>query len=1301
MKQMSFSRVGRKLTALILALMMVVGVMPLSSAALSEADTAAGDVSTEDGGTSVSSIIPDTTDDAKVINHIDICVRVLTENILKDNIRVQNPVLTAYKATADGFETKGTEIPLKDGAIDDGTTDVALIQFLSTSRALTSYIDPNNTAAGGIELYYGDKLVVECDLVYFTLLGVSQTKHVQYAEVMSEELNACIFKYSGTDAFGYDMRVEEDMDPGKPEEDQYKNITVTKEWVGDTASDRPDSITVTLGRKIQKIGMIDDPWVVDLSYAYEITLTAADDTLDADTWQKTVSIPAGAYDNNGRWMSYAYFIKDCTEVMPEGYADKYTTTVDGFVVTNTFNGGGDDNVEDVVITKEWVGDKESNRPEQITVTLKRYIQYMGVIDKPWLTDTTYSKTVTMTKAANRVDGDTWRTTVEDAPTGAYDSLGVWMSYSYYVDSTSEILPEGYTNKYTTTVADMVNGEIVITNTYVADKSYNVTYRYLNSAPIGAEKAPIDENNPYKVGMTVTVKPTPADINGYKFYGWYDLKNITKEFLSNIDPDSWVLSDDLIDVLTKILEKNKVEGKFDMPARDVELVGIWLKHDDSSTNHTVVYQYVGGGTSTGHPEGKVAPVDGNSYAFGEQVTVLGTPADVEGWKFEGWYRDDVALKTYATGDTFPMPAHDVVMIGKWTKLDDGTHKVSYSHSYDTTDTYLTNRLPTLPDEKWYAPGATVTIAAAMTDVLGYSHTEWWMGGKQLAPGSTFVMPDNDVTLVCIWKTVEHKVYYMYAKNGQIPANADPVPVDSGKYKVHDWITVEALPADVEGYTFSGWTYAEVTYKEGDTFRYPALPDTNNVVLIGTWTKDEIIVPPVTDTDSITLKGQKNLTGSGKTNKDITANMFTFALTEYKSNDQTGYTGFTGKASMAAGGAITFDTLTFKKAGTYKFAATETGKSSAKYTYDQSVIVITIVTEADSNGNITIKSVTYAKNGTKVNGITFNNIYKNSTIIVIPTEHVVSKVWNDSNNAAGIRPATVTVEILRNGAHYDTVVLSAANNWKYTFNYLWDGTAFTLQEIDVPAGYVASYNANTLTVTNTYVAPQLNKNDHYAYIIGYPDGTIKPNDDITRAEAATIFFRLMTDTSRTAYMSTSNSYSDVNAGDWCNTAISTLAKAGILKAFTGSEFKPDQYITRAELSTMAAYFSNFADTNYESGFSDIEGHWAKMYIEFAAEHGWLYGYGDGTVKPDSNITRAETMALINRVLERAVEKSGLLEDIIVWPDNPTTAWYYEDVIEATNSHTYTRGNVNVPAHDFKYEIWKELLENRDWAALELGK
>ena len=223
--------------------------------------------------------------------------------------------------------------------------------------------------------------------------------------------------------------------------------------------------------------------------------------------------------------------------------------------------------------------------------------------------------------------------------------------------------------------------------------------------------------------------------------------------------------------------------------------------------------------------------------------------------------------------------------------------------------------------------------------------------------------------------------------------------------------------------------------------------------------------------------------------------------------------------------------------------------------------------------------------------------------------------------------------------------------------------------------------------TGVPDKLNGDDHFAYVVGYSDSTVRPNANISRAEVATIFFRLLKSDIRDGNLTADNDFSDVSDGQWHNKAVSTMAKLGIVKGRRADRFDPDASITRAEFAAICARFSTRTVENSGS-FSDISGHWAENEIERAAAFGWISGYPDGTFRPDARITRAEAMTMINRVLCRMPQsESDLLDSMVTWPDNKPSDWHYLAVQEATNSHDFNRqGEVG--------ESWTKLTSVPDW-------
>lgn len=330
------------------------------------------------------------------------------------------------------------------------------------------------------------------------------------------------------------------------------------------------------------------------------------------------------------------------------------------------------------------------------------------------------------------------------------------------------------------------------------------------------------------------------------------------------------------------------------------------------------------------------------------------------------------------------------------------------------------------------------------------------------------------------------------------------------------------------------------------------------------------------------------------------------------------------------------LDFPAAGTYKFELQETNKTSTNVTYDDTVYTVVVEVTTDKE-------------------------HQNYDKLVV-TNIGVEYVDKDGNN--------VTEDIYIGGEATGKVM---------TFVNTVDTGKDDYYPIIIPA----IINKDT---------GMLNKTDHFAYVIGYPDGTVHPNGQITRAEVATIFFRLLRDEVRDGAFTTSNTYSDVAYGKWYNNPISTMSALGIITGYPDGTFKPNKPITRAEFAAIAARFDE-TQSGKSATFSDVIGHWAAKEIGIAYYNDWIKGYPDGTFKPDQNITRAEAMTLINRVLERKPESpADLLTNMNKWTDNmDTSKWYYLDVQEATNSHGYTRKT-------FNYELWRQMLPDPDWSRYE---
>ena len=331
-----------------------------------------------------------------------------------------------------------------------------------------------------------------------------------------------------------------------------------------------------------------------------------------------------------------------------------------------------------------------------------------------------------------------------------------------------------------------------------------------------------------------------------------------------------------------------------------------------------------------------------------------------------------------------------------------------------------------------------------------------------------------------------------------------------------------------------------------------------------------------------------------------------------------------------------------------------------------------------------------------------VEENTDVYTVYTPHLYGITYHlDGGTNSPDNPETYTVE--------DTFPLKAPTKQGYAFTgWTYEELTKPQKSVTIPEGTTGEleFTAHWRHTPNHPTQPEqpkvedeepikLNTDDHFAYIVGYPDGTVQPNGQITRAEATTIFFRMLTDESREANLTKTNRYSDVAAGAWYNTAISTMTRAGIVDGYPDGTFRPDAPITRAEMSKIISLFAELDKKT--DRFSDIAGHWAEKYIKLAAGNGWIEGYPDGTFLPQRNITRAETATMINRVLERVPSQESRLLDraaMQTWPDANPGDWFYLAIQEATNSHDYERSE----KWDAADEQWTALRANRDWKALE---
>ncbi|EOQ36193.1 S-layer homology domain-containing protein [Butyricicoccus pullicaecorum] len=508
-------------------------------------------------------------------------------------------------------------------------------------------------------------------------------------------------------------------------------------------------------------------------------------------------------------------------------------------------------------------------------------------------------------------------------------------------------------------------------------------------------------------------------------------------------------------------------------------------------------------------------------------------------------------------------------------------------------------------------------------------------------------DTGYVPLIVGVTPTYSLSYRYS--GEVPENAPALPDTASKKLEGDPVEVVAAPP-MKGYTFSGWTVAEPatgTIIVNGTVTMPAA----NVVLEGFWTKNPVY----------TLTYDANFEGGGQKTPDAACEAGTVLTIQGEKLFTRGedYTLIDWNTDPNGGGT-TYDfgeSFTVPKDNTTLYA-------QWKRNYTLTYI---------SNGGSSVESEQYLENETaqvdeepEREGYTFEGWYADEALMIPVTEvemtsdkYVYAK-WKKISDGGASHPEYTPDDDDENTDRDDED----------------DTEEFTDEEVPL---------AET---------PWLNTEDHYAYIIGYSeDGTVRPNANITRAEVATIFFRLLTDEARDQFWSTSNNFTDVASDAWYNNAVSTMVNAGIIQGYEDGTFRPNNNITRAEFAAIASRFMSAGYDVEEDLFTDIANHWARESINDAAMAKWINGYPDGTFLPDKEITRAEAVTLVNNVLQRKPDADHMLDTMIKWPDNmDTSAWYYEAIQEATNSHDYDL------FEGAQYETWTALQENRDWAALE---
>ena len=764
---------------------------------------------------------------------------------------------------------------------------------------------------------------------------------------------------------------------------------------------------------------------------------------------------------------------------------------------------------------------------------------------------------------------------------------------------------------------------------------------------------------YPQGAAVPVTNSVPTLEGHEFIGW----TITKP-----DTDSLVINTD----------ETTGEKTFTMPAADVTLTAQW-----TANKYTVTYEL--DATSKTPLSAGNLPTDSNEYNNGDTYQInstYGNTAIDEGgytYTFSGWKLNGAG--PVLTGDQ-TMGNESVVLKGTWTKTPN-----KYSLSYNTNGGTISKNAnyTTKAGEVAFGIKLDTPKAADMTKE-GYTFAGWY-SDEDLNTPAPDTMPAKDLPLYAKWTpnsgtkyTVNHhqqnlnddnSYTLVYTESDKTGTTGELTYAAARNYegftaKPFEQKTIAADGSTVVNIYYDRNTYT-VTYNDGvndetifadevhQSVKYGApVPAYNNGTNPSrknyTFTGWEPAVPNTMPANSLefTAKWEKNPVGDGT---------FDFNDVDHSVDKATPAITKTVKGNVGKNFTETFKVAVEPKSDNAKNTMTPASYTGeAKVTYSNRKDIAFQFNENDK--------LTFCDRGTYTYTVREEVPGKPSRMSYDTTEYTLE----------------INVKFDANSNTYQV------ESWQFT-----PGNRENLTQLNIVNTY-RTYHPSTPS------KPTLNTGDHYAYVMGYPDGTVRPNGSITRAEVSAILFRLLSDKTRDEYFTTESSFTDVKAGAWYNNSIATLEKAGVIvDTAKGGAFRPNEAITRAELAAMLAQFSDAKPVKGVK-FSDVSAeHWAYEAIAIAAKMGWIEGYPDGTFRPDATITRAEMMTLVNRALERVPsDEDHLLSKrvMLTFPDCKSGDWFYIAVQEATNSHTYERAATEKNGD----EQWTALRANRDWTLLE---
>lgn len=684
-----------------------------------------------------------------------------------------------------------------------------------------------------------------------------------------------------------------------------------------------------------------------------------------------------------------------------------------------------------------------------------------------------------------------------------------------------------------------------------------------------------------------------------------------------------------------------------------------------------------------------------------------PATVpDGKEFDRWVTndEDVTVKN----DTFIMPDHDVKFTPKWKPItaDLIDNDITIKHGVNGDPEHGNDSDSTVHIVKKDAKiSYQATLDMKNLDFGAnpeHADTVSNIQGAMTSVGATSLWDFIKNNSIDIFADSKVNLYVKFSDKLENPATLDGITLKSG------WFKLDPNNKPTYNNTTGYWTIPCVIKDAGDE------PDTNDSIVtlsritlpltakaqgeLSSDTELNVISEGYIDgtikisTHELSLIG-KSKDAPAKNTAKLKLAVPTYTVTydgngadSGKTTDPTAYA--TGAKATVKENNYTRGGYTFTGWNTKADGSGDSYKTGDWITMTGSVILYAQWTRNSSHGGddddkyfFAIQKVD-AQDGHALNGAKFElyQLDKNDRIV---NRRVVETTQQSNKN--GIALFSVDNKKSYDGIWYYAEVSAPEG-------YVLDRTEYEINDKDFSDSLSTAVKyADTVRNYRGTTPDLLNDSDHFAYVIGYMDGNVRPYGLISRAETTTIFFRLLKDSVRDGNLLTSNTYTDVADDYWANTAISTMTGLGIVQGRSTTTFDPKAPITRAQFAAICARFDT-GKSNGEQTFTDIKGHWAEKYIQRAAELGWIKGFEDGTFRPDTYITRAQAMTMINRVLNRIPEdESDLLPGMNVWPDCNPGDWFYLTVQEATNSHDFEHKAGN-------YETWTKLMKNPDWTRYE---